>query len=431
MPKNEEVKNNIYSRLTILLLLLCLIYFNKILSQQLYIDKIDTVSLVSISFSDSLNGWIAGSSVVYQTTDGGIKWNLNPISKYNRSFSSVSSPSPNNTWLVWKDSNASYVTKTNNSGITWDTVLHSVFSSENSIFYSQVQALDSLHVWLTLGGEPLANFVLVCHTIDGGVNWTGPMGISWLYRNEFNSLSAVNDAVIGVVFGWSDVITTFDGGSSWRGYRLKGSINDLVLTSANNLWAVGDSGRIYKSSDGNAHWSLQQSNTLVNLHSIAAHDSLIAWTVGARGTILNTTNSGFSWNSIAIHLEMDLRAIEFISPNRALIVGDSGIVIRLNIQTPNKAIAFHYTNMSFTLGQNCPNPFNSTTLINYRLARKSAIELVITDLLGREVLRLTKGIKNPGEYCEKWDATGLSSGLYFCKLKADYEIKAIKMILAK
>ena len=118
MPKNEEVKNNIYSRLTILLLLLCLIYFNKILSQQLYIDKIDTVSLVSISFSDSLNGWIAGSSVVYQTTDGGIKWNLNPISKYNRSFSSVSSPSPNNTWLVWKDSNASYVTKTNNSGIT-------------------------------------------------------------------------------------------------------------------------------------------------------------------------------------------------------------------------------------------------------------------------------------------------------------------------
>jgi len=57
--------------------------------------------------------------------------------------------------------------------------------------------------------------------------------------------------------------------------------------------------------------------------------------------------------------------------------------------------------------------------------------LKIYDILGRVVATLVNQYKNPGTYSFKFDSKGLSSGLYFARLKAGDYIKTIKMILLK
>jgi hypothetical protein len=86
---------------------------------------------------------------------------------------------------------------------------------------------------------------------------------------------------------------------------------------------------------------------------------------------------------------------------------------------------------SFRLHANYPNPFNTLTIISYDLAKEADVSLEIFDLLGRKVATLTEGMQEAGTHKAKWDGSGVSSGLYFYRLRAgDYsDIK--KMTLLK
>jgi len=70
------------------------------------------------------------------------------------------------------------------------------------------------------------------------------------------------------------------------------------------------------------------------------------------------------------------------------------------------------------LHQNFPNPFNPTTSIKYELPMASGVKLVVYDILGREVSVLVNEQNDVGVYEVKFDASGLSSGVYFCRLQA-------------
>ncbi|MDX2127546.1 MAG: T9SS type A sorting domain-containing protein [Chloroherpetonaceae bacterium] len=85
----------------------------------------------------------------------------------------------------------------------------------------------------------------------------------------------------------------------------------------------------------------------------------------------------------------------------------------------------------FELAQNYPNPFNPTTTIRYQLPEASAVRLTIYDVLGREVATLVNGRQNAGTYRVPFNASGLSSGVYFYKLTAGNFTGSKKMILVK
>lgn len=85
----------------------------------------------------------------------------------------------------------------------------------------------------------------------------------------------------------------------------------------------------------------------------------------------------------------------------------------------------------FELDQNYPNPFNPTTMIKYRLAENSMVELKVFDALGREVAILDQGLKVAGSYSASFDATGLGSGVYFYTLKTNDFTQTRIMILLK
>jgi len=80
------------------------------------------------------------------------------------------------------------------------------------------------------------------------------------------------------------------------------------------------------------------------------------------------------------------------------------------------------------LKQNSPNPFNPSTIISYSLYKKGSVQLKIYDLLGKCVSTLVDTFQNPGEYQIEWQAKGLSSGVYFCRLTSGESIQTIKLL---
>jgi len=87
--------------------------------------------------------------------------------------------------------------------------------------------------------------------------------------------------------------------------------------------------------------------------------------------------------------------------------------------------------LTFRLIQNYPNPFNPTTQISYTVPRKSNVTLKVFNVLGVEVATLFSGIQNAGEHAATFDASKLSSGVYFYRLQAGSVSITQKMVFIK
>ena len=83
------------------------------------------------------------------------------------------------------------------------------------------------------------------------------------------------------------------------------------------------------------------------------------------------------------------------------------------------------------LCQNCPNPFNPATVINYRLSASGFVTLRVFDVLGRVVATLVDEKQCEGVHQAIWDARNISSGLYFCRLTVGPFSDTKKMILIR
>ena len=87
----------------------------------------------------------------------------------------------------------------------------------------------------------------------------------------------------------------------------------------------------------------------------------------------------------------------------------------------------------YNLYQNYPNPFNPSTKIGFRVwgLGSTVVRLAVYDLLGREVAVLVNDERESGNYSVRWDASGRSSGLYFCRLSAGEFRETKTMVLAR
>jgi len=83
------------------------------------------------------------------------------------------------------------------------------------------------------------------------------------------------------------------------------------------------------------------------------------------------------------------------------------------------------------LFQNYPNPFNPETKIKFHIPRASFVSLKIYNTLGREVKTLVNEPKSPGTYEVTFDASGLSSGIYFYTLNTGSTKLTKRMLLVK
>ena len=88
----------------------------------------------------------------------------------------------------------------------------------------------------------------------------------------------------------------------------------------------------------------------------------------------------------------------------------------------------------FELFQNYPNPFNPTTVIPYRLAERTEVELTIYNILGQRVKTLVQEVQDAGSYAAVWDGrdnqgAGLAAGVYIYRLRCGVFVQARKMVM--
>ncbi|HMR41955.1 MAG TPA: T9SS type A sorting domain-containing protein [Ignavibacteria bacterium] len=93
----------------------------------------------------------------------------------------------------------------------------------------------------------------------------------------------------------------------------------------------------------------------------------------------------------------------------------------VNIGAPDK----------YELSQNYPNPFNPETKISFNLPQDSKVSLKVFDMTGREVSELVNDFKPAGYYSVNFNATSLSSGVYYYSISAGSFISTKKMIVVK
>jgi len=85
----------------------------------------------------------------------------------------------------------------------------------------------------------------------------------------------------------------------------------------------------------------------------------------------------------------------------------------------------------YSLSQNYPNPFNATTTINYRLPADGYVSLEVYNVFGQKVATLVDETQEAGYESAVWDASSVSSGLYFYRLSAGDYTETRRMMLVK
>jgi predicted amidohydrolase len=78
-----------------------------------------------------------------------------------------------------------------------------------------------------------------------------------------------------------------------------------------------------------------------------------------------------------------------------------------------------------------PNPFNPTTVIGYELEEQAYATLTVYDVTGRLVATLVEGELPGGRHNATWEAQGVPSGVYFCRLTVGDFSETRKMVLLK
>lgn len=194
----------------------------------------------------------------------------------------------------------------------------------------------------------------------------------------------------------------------------------------------GSVGGVYLSSDNGTNWTLSNSNPWVT--SILTVGSNIF--VGTFGDgIWRSTNNGNTWGQINDGLGSGAYYVLSLgADNQYLFAGTNGSGIWRRPLSQVVTGTEDETNSQpkeFFLIQNYPNPFNPSTTIQFQVPNSSFVNLKVYDILGREIVTLINEEKPAGKYEVKFNATGLSSGVYFDKLQAGSFIEMKKMVLLK
>lgn len=112
-------------------------------------------------------------------------------------------------------------------------------------------------------------------------------------------------------------------------------------------------------------------------------------------------------------------------------IGAIGLIDSLTLSTSITEIKEQdtYHPQKYKLLQNYPNPFNPVTTINYELPITNYVELNIYDLLGQKVVSLVSEVQEAGSHHVQWDASDMTSGVYYYQIRAVKFVETKKMLL--
>jgi hypothetical protein len=230
----------------------------------------------------------------------------------------------------------------------------------------------------------------------------------------------------------------------------------MYFTDSLTGWRVG--GNIMKTTNGglnwtwqklpnitNALWNLMHKFSFVNKDTIYGVGGVIQCPSGYRGIIYKTTNGGNNWGyqipDTGFGISSSFWFIKFVDKLKGwaftpgyryirTVVGGMDTTFYTGIKNQNIT-----TPTNFELKQNYPNPYNSSTIIEYYINTNGWVKLKIFDITGKEVAILVNEVQSTGGYGIPV-SVNLSSGVYFYRLQfisqsGDMQIETRKMIVIK
>jgi hypothetical protein len=129
--------------------------------------------------------------------------------------------------------------------------------------------------------------------------------------------------------------------------------------------------------------------------------------------------------------EYRIRARLPYGSNSVLSVASSTLEVRTDGGVGQKVAAPGVTPSRTQLVGNSPNPFNPSTTIAFDLADPTFVSLKVYNVLGQEMATLVNETLHPGRYVKVFDATSLSSGVYFYRMSAGTFVETRKLMLSK
>lgn len=216
------------------------------------------------------------------------------------------------------------------------------------------------------------------------------------------------------------------------------SIIETINWRANHIWNDGNSimaggDRLCKYNGGNFYFYDSVDTFLTyknaNVSSFIRESESTFWVGTDKGHLLKVINGKVQLvqeysNSEIYDLVIDKRNNKWmILKNKGVSVyNENGIV---NVDIDNAPPLTH------KLYQNYPNPFNPSTMISYSIPKSQNVQIIVYDLLGREIQTLLNKYQTAGTYEILFDGTLLPSGIYFYKITSGNFSETKKMILIK
>lgn len=247
-------------------------------------------------------------------------------------------------------------------------------------------------------------------TTDGGATWTpilfpeNKTGLALKFYNASIGLAAIsvdtvfNSGVNGVA-PW--ICRTKDGGASWEFLK----VSDGKGWGEDFEFVPGDPAKIWYTSYHEMFFSSDTGRTWVK----QAFDS-----VSVHGRDIKLVPGGAAW--FGCDFGVVYRATKATNIN----------LLQTGVEHLDSKIP-----AAFTLSQNYPNPFNPTTTIEFALPHSGRTSVKIYSLLGSEIATLIDGELQAGTHRAIWDAKGMASGMYICRLQSGEFLQSRIMTLLK
>jgi len=371
-------------------------------------------------------GW---GGTLLRTTDGGDTWQSQIISPMNFWVSEYMDSS--NIFIGGSIANGyGYILRSQNAGVSWDTVYQ--------VLYKYPQSMCRL-------GEQS----LIVTASDGLIIKSTDLGDSWTTVNtprQYHCRLSFIDSLNGLLsFDDGHIYRTTNGGNSWNSeWPFYAELRDIQMLNIEDAVAVGFYGTIIS--------TITDHIMPVELTSFSGYCEnqgvYLSWSTS---TELN--NNGFeiqrctdknNWYTVGF-----VKGVGTTSePQHYKFVNDVSHISSPNLYYRLKQMdfngTFEYSNtleveinvpIKFSLEQNYPNPFNPSTKISWQSPVGSWQTLKVYDILGNEVATLVNEYRNPGNYEVDFQSSvgsrRLANGVYFYRLQVGDFIETKKMILLK
>ncbi len=377
---------------------------------------------------------------IYKSTNAGQTWSQSGIA--GGSVYCLTLAPNGDIYGIGRAGSNEIIYRSTDDGLSWQIVYSRSFSQNVSLWGSIVfpqtgpmVAAFSVTVYPTVSDVD----VYMLRSTNSGTTWNELGFVSPLIQTATgggSGMVAASDGNIILGTGQAGIIKTSTFGSSWSGVSSFNSMFSSTLLKANdNSIVAGAAYGVSRSTDNLSSFNFLgpfNAWAYTNTAAISPQDQVFIEIADGR---LYFTSGFDTWTEDHVGLPYGFHSdcFEFID-GKVLMTGHAPGSYNGKIFIFNTVTGISNENgiiKEYQLKQNFPNPFNPSTNISYNLPVSGNVHLKVFDALGNTIDELVNERQIAGNHSVTFNASALSSGIYFYKLESGSFFATRKMLLIK